>query len=102
MRENQLNNKINESDRRVRRRFRGMMESKAGKAVGFTSLAAPVIGFIINDLRKPNSFVRQLVGKVVNKLLESRNNKIEAIDITDKIKILEENNHNKLINNPIK
>ncbi len=98
MQKNQLNNN-NEGDRKIRRRFRGMMESKAGKAVGFTSLAAPIIGYIINDLRKPNSIVRQLIGKAVNKLLESKIKKVEAIDITDKIEIIGESNHNKLINN---
>ncbi len=98
MRENQLN-KSNKNDRRIRRRFRGLMESRTGKAVGYTSIAAPVIGFIINDLRKPNSIVRQLIGKAVNKLLESKSKKIEAIDITDKVEILDENNHDRLTNN---
>ena len=98
MRANQLNNN-NEGDRKIRRRFRGAMKSRTGKAVGFTSLAAPIIGYIINDLRKPNSIVRQLIGKAVNKLLESKIEKVEAIDITDEIKIIGESNHNKLINN---
>ncbi len=98
MQKNLPNNQRNKGDRRIRRRIRGMMESKAGKVAGYTSLAAPVIGFIINDLRKPNSMVRQLIGKAVNKLLESKNKKVEAIDITDKVEILGENNHNRLIN----
>ena len=57
-----------------------------------------ILKSIINDLRKPNSMVRQLIGKAVNKLLESKNKKVEAIDITDKVEILGENNHNRLIN----
>jgi len=97
MHENKLNHN-NENDRRIRRRFRGMMESKTGKTVKYTSLAASIVAFIINDLRKPNSMTRQLIGKTVNKLLELKNKKIEAIDITDKVEILGESNHNKLIN----
>lgn len=96
MQENQTNIS-NKGDRRIRRRIRGMMESRTGKAVGLTSIAAPVIGFIINDLRKPNSITRQLIGKAVNKLLESKNKKVEAIDITDKVEIIDESNQNKLI-----
>lgn len=98
MHKNQINNN-NEGDRKIRRRFRGMMESKTGKVIGFASLVTPAIGYIINDLRKPNSIVRQLIGKAVNRLLESKNKKVEAIDISDKIEIIGESNHNKLINN---
>ena len=91
-------NRNSENDRRIRRRIRGMMESRTGKAVGYTSLAASIIGFIINDLRKPNSMTRQLIGKAVNKLLELKTKKVEAIDITDKVEILGKSNYNKLIN----
>jgi hypothetical protein len=100
MRENQTNNRANQGERRIRRRLRGMMETRTGKAVGYTSLVAPVIGFILNDLRKPNSLVRQLAGKVVNRFLESKPEKIEAIDITDQVELLDEkNNNNKLTDN---
>ena len=98
MQKNQINSN-NDGDRRNRRRIRGMMESRTGKVVGITSIAAPVIGYIINDLRRPNSFVRQLLCKVVTRLLQSKNREVEAIDITDEVEILNENNHNKLINN---
>jgi hypothetical protein len=76
-------------ERRIRRRFRGLMESKTGKVVGFTSLAAPVFGYIVNDLRKPNSIIRQLFCQAVNKLLESKNKQVEAIDITDQVEIID-------------
>jgi len=92
MRRNQLNNN-DEGDRKIRRRFRGVMKSRTSKAVGYTSLAAPVIGYIINDLRKPNSLVRQLIDKAVNKLLESKIKKVEAIDITDKVEVIDEGYH---------
>lgn len=99
MRENQTNNKTNQGDRRIRRRLRGMMKTRTGKAVGYTSLVAPVIGFILNDLRKPNSLVRRLAGKVVNRFLESKPEKIEAIDITDQVELLDEKNNDKSTHN---
>ena len=79
-------------DRRQRRRLRGMFTGKTGKTIGFTSIAAPIIGYVVNDLRKPNSIVRSLVGGVVRKLLPSKSGKVEAIDITDKVEILEDKN----------
>ncbi len=97
MQESLNNIQKNKGDRKIRRRFRGIMESITGKAVGYTSLVAPVIGFIINDLRKPNSIVRQLIGKVAKKLLESRYRKVEVIDITDKVEISNDTNNKKLI-----
>ena len=97
MQESLHNIQKNKGDRKIRRRFRGIMESKTGKAVGYTSLVAPVIGFIINDLRKPNSIVRQLIGKIAKKLLESRYRKVEVIDITDKVEISNDTNNKKLI-----
>ena len=97
MQESLHNIQKNKGDRKIRRRFRGIMESKTGKAVGYTSLVAPVIGFIINDLRKPNSIVRQLIGKIAKKLLESRYRKVEVIDINDKVDISNDTNNKKLI-----
>jgi len=85
MHQDQQNNSGDE--RRIRRRFRGLMGSKTGKAVGYSSLAAPVIGYIVNDLRKPNSTIRQLFGKAVNMIMESKNKQVEAIDITDQVEI---------------
>ncbi len=76
---------------RARTRMRGMFSGKRGKAIGFTSIAAPIIGYVVNDLRKPDSIVRELIGGVVRKLLPPRSEKLEAIDITDKVEILEIN-----------
>ena len=95
---NKSNNK-KESDRRIRSRLRGMMESKSGKAVGITSLVVPAIGYILNDLRKPNSIARQLIGKAVDKFLKLKTEKVEAIDITDKVEIVNISDQKKLHNN---
>ncbi len=76
--------------RRQRRRLRGMFASKTGKTIGYTSIAAPIVGYIVNDLKKPDSIIRGLAGGVVSKLLPVKSRKVEAIDITDKIEILED------------
>ncbi len=74
-----------------------MMNSPTGRAVTYSSLVAPVMGLILNDLRKPNSLSRQLLGKAMNKLLERKYEKVEVIDITDKIEISDDS-ENKTIN----
>jgi len=76
--------------RRQRKRLRGMFTGKTGKAIGFTSIAAPIIGYVVNDLKKPDSIVRGLIGGVVRKLLPAKSGKVEVIDITDKVEILED------------
>ena len=78
------------SVRRARTRLRGMFSGKRGKAIGFTSIAAPIIGYVVNDLRKPDSIVRGLVGGVIRKLLPPKSETLEAIDITDRVEILED------------
>ena len=80
---------------RQRKRMRGMFSSKTGKTIGFTSIAAPIIGYVINDLKKPNSIVRNLIGGAVRKLLPAKSEKVDAIDITNEIEIIENNNEKK-------
>ncbi|MFH1687923.1 MAG: hypothetical protein ABIE70_10455 [bacterium] len=67
-----------------------MLSGKTGKTIGFTSLATPVIGFVLNDLKKPDSIVRRLVGGVVRKLLPAKVEKVEMIDVTDEVEIIED------------
>jgi len=76
--------------RRQRKRLRGMFTGKTGKAIGFTSIAAPIIGYVVNDLKKPDSIVRGLIGGVVRKLLPAKSGKVEVIGITDKVEIIED------------
>ncbi|MDD3730895.1 MAG: hypothetical protein PHU88_00775 [candidate division Zixibacteria bacterium] len=78
---------------RTRHRLRGMISGKKGKTVGVTSLAVPLLGLIINDLRKPDSLSRQLVYGAVKKLRELKKPKIEMLDITDKVEISELTDH---------
>ena len=76
--------------RRQRNRFRGVFTGRTGKAVGLASIATPIIGYVVNDLKKPDSIIRALIGRTVNKLLPPKSQKVEAIDITDKVEILED------------
>ena len=77
------------SGRRQRNRLRGMFAGKTGKTIGFTSIAAPIVGYIVNDLRKPDSIVRRLVSGAVRKLLPAKTDRVETIDITDDVEIIE-------------
>lgn len=73
---------------RERRRLRGRFSGKTGKAIGITSIAAPLLGLVVNDLKKPNSLIRTFIGGATRKLLEKRTNKAQAIDITDKVEVI--------------
>ena len=73
--------------RQRRRRMRGYLGTREGKAVGFASIAAPIIGFVVNDLRKQDSIVRRLATTAVNRLLEHRPAENKAVDITDRVKV---------------
>jgi hypothetical protein len=73
---------------RGRRRLRGRFSGKTGKAVGITSVAAPLLGLVVNDLKKPDSMIRTFIGGATRKLLEKRTNKVKAIDITDKVEVV--------------
>jgi hypothetical protein len=77
-----------ESGRRQRTRLRGALSGKRGKAVGLTSLAAPLVGFIVNDLKKPDSVIRSFLKSTTRKLLQRPAKKAEAIDISDKVDVI--------------
>ena len=80
--------------RRYRSRVRGMLSSRTGKTVGIASIVTPVIGYVVNDLRKPDSVIRALVGRAVSRFLPTGTKEVKAIDITDEVEILEDN-HNR-------
>ncbi|RKX26697.1 MAG: hypothetical protein DRP45_02890 [Candidatus Zixiibacteriota bacterium] len=81
--------------RRQRSRLRGMLSSKTGKTIGFTSIAAPIIGYVVNDLKKPDSLVRSLLSGAVRKLLPAKTEIVEAVDITDEVEIIENHKEKK-------
>lgn len=77
-----------EGGRRFRARLRGAMSTRSGKAIGLASvasLAAPVVGFIVRDLGKPDSVLRALTQRAVAGLLAGRTRPRQEVDITDKV-----------------
>jgi len=68
-----------------------MCSGKTGKTIGLASIATPIVGFVVNDLKKPNSVIRALIGTTVRKLLPRKSDQPKAIDITDKVEIIEIN-----------
>ena len=85
----QENNTYNRSRKqRLRQRLRGAFTGKKGRAVSIGSLAAPLIGLVVNDLRKPDSIIKLLVSSTANRLLKRDVKKNKAIDITDKVEVL--------------
>lgn len=71
----------------MRRRMRGFFKSRTGRTAGITSIALPVIYYVIDDLSKPNSSILKLTSIVKDKLLTYRQKKTEAIDISDKVEV---------------
>ena len=75
--------------KQVRKRMRGMFKTKGGKAVGIVSIAAPVIGFLVKDIQRPDGLVRSVALPFLSKLIAPKPKEYEAIDITDEVEILE-------------
>jgi hypothetical protein len=74
--------------RRRRRGFGGWLcESKTGRAVGATTFLTPLVGYIIHDLQKPDSLIRQLSKAAVTGFVALRRQPREQIDISDKAEV---------------
>jgi hypothetical protein len=82
-------NRSDTGKRRQRQRIRGQFSTGTRRTIGLTSLAAPVIGYVVNDLRKPDSMVRRLVGQVIHRLAPPEPQPREVLDITDEVEIVE-------------
>jgi len=74
--------------RRLRQRVRGYFSGKKAKTAGAATILAPIVGYVVNDLRKPDSLIRRLAGTTVRKLLSSRSKGTKAIDISDKVDVV--------------
>ena len=85
---------MNKSGQRRRRRWRDSLRENKGKTISIISLAAPIVGFIVSDLKRPNSLVRYLARIAAAKLLPVRAEKRELVDITDQVEVIEENDQN--------
>lgn len=73
---------------RFRHRGKGYFSGKKGKAVGITAVLTPIVGYVVNDLRRPDSFLRTLLKSTVQKLISSKAKETKAIDITDKVEVV--------------
>ncbi len=73
---------------KFRKRARGCLSGKKGKTAGLAAFVAPLVGLVVNDLRKPDSLIRSLARKTVQKLLGVGTKGKEAIDITDKVEVV--------------
>jgi len=80
---------MSEKNRGSQKRLRQRLRGKTGKAIGFASLAAPVAAFVVNDLKKPDSLIRNLGRIAAAKLLPESARKRLAIDVTDQVEIIE-------------
>ncbi len=74
--------------RRRRSRMASCLSGSRGRAIGFSSLAAPIAGYIVNDLRKPDSIIRRLVATAVSRLRLSSNRVKKELDIGDQAEII--------------
>ena len=76
--------------KRIRQRIRGTFSGKTGKAVGIGSLAAPVLSWIVYDLRKPDSVIRTVLSHTIKRLLETPAKTQKALDITSQVEVIED------------
>ncbi len=86
---------------RQRGRMHRRLTGKTGKTVGFASIAAPIVGFIVHDLQKPDSCIRRLAHQAMNGFIAWRQSRREAIDITDKVKVKNEQNDQSPVRSPV-
>jgi hypothetical protein len=74
---------------RWRNRLRSCYKSKTGKTVGIATVVAPLAGFLVNDLRKPDSVVRSAISAAAKKLALSGSKARKKLDISDKAEVVE-------------
>ena len=75
--------------------LRRAMSGKSGKWAGFSAIAAPIVGFVVHDLTKPNSVIRGLVSNLVTKYRTAHPRVSEPIDITDQVDIVDSDDGHK-------
>jgi hypothetical protein len=73
----------------MRRRIRGFFSTRQGKAVGFASIAAPIVGVIANDLRKTDGVIRGLIAPSITRLLSGKFIGGKKLDVGDKAEVID-------------
>jgi len=75
--------------RQQRSRLRGVLTGKRGRQVGLASLMAPLAGYVIRDLRKPDSVIRVLTQRTSAWLTATIASHRKRIDYAEPVEIVD-------------
>ena len=70
-------------------RLRGPFSGKRGRQAGLASLIIPLAGYVIQDLRKPNSTVKALAQRAYAYLTQAKADRRKAIDPAGRVEVIE-------------
>jgi len=70
-------------------RLRGVFSGKRGRQAGLASLFVPLAGYVIQDLRRPDSTVKALAQRAYAYLTRSITDRQKAIDPAGRVEIVE-------------
>jgi hypothetical protein len=71
-----------------RRRLRGGLGGRSGRAVGVSSVLVPLMSYVVYDLQKPDSTVKKLASAMANKFVTWREQRQQLTDISDKAEVI--------------
>jgi hypothetical protein len=74
---------------RRRRRLRGALSGRRGKQLGLLSFFVPLTGYVIQDLRKPDSVIKALTQRVSTYLAERKSAARRQIDPAGRVEVLQ-------------
>lgn len=83
------NQKIRGAGGGRRSRFRTAFSGKRGRQAGLASLFVPLTGYLIQDLRKPDSSVKALAQRVYALLTRAKVDRRKAIDPAGRVEVIE-------------
>ncbi len=70
-------------------RLRGAFSGKSGRRAGLASLFVPLAGYVIQDLRKPDSTVKALAQRAYAYLTRTKIDRQKAIDPAGRVEVIE-------------
>ena len=89
-----LNNQGSDArGRRQRRRLRGIFAGKRGKQIGLLSFVTPLAGYVIQDLRKPDSVIKSIAQRAYLYLAERKTVRRQRIDPAGRVEVLQTNSN---------
>jgi hypothetical protein len=83
--------------RGMRRRLRGAFSGKRGRRIGFASFVVPLAGYVIQDLRKPDSTIKLIARRAYTYLSERRVDRAKRIDPAGRVEIIDAENKQDII-----